>query len=208
MHCQVPSCMTGAVDGAVVRRPDGIVLIDPVKAKGQESIAKACPYRVIFWNAEKQIPQKCTLCAHRLDQGEKQPRCVESCPTGALLFGDLDDPTSDIARQAGKGEVLHPEFGTRPRVTYLGLPKRMVAGEVLFKDQPGECAANVRIQLDGGGHHRELVTDAFGDFLFDGLNKQTAYRLSIQHPGYAPQQIEVETRRDVNLGQIVLEPRQ
>jgi Fe-S-cluster-containing dehydrogenase component len=89
--------------------PDGIVIIDPVKAKGQKAIVNSCPYRVIFWNAELEIPQKCTLCAHRLDEGEKQPRCVEACPTGALVFGDLDDPGSEIA---GYQEVTR-EFVTQ-----------------------------------------------------------------------------------------------
>ena len=97
-----------AQNKAVYRRQDGIVMIDPVKAKGQKQIVTACPYRVIEWNEEKQIPQKCTFCAHLLDKGEKEPRCVESCPTGALVFGDLDDPKSEVAKlmASGKTEAL------------------------------------------------------------------------------------------------------
>ena len=50
------------------------------------------------------------MCAHHLDKGEKQPRCVEACPTGALMFGDLDDPNSDIAKAmaTADAEVFHP----------------------------------------------------------------------------------------------------
>jgi ferredoxin len=71
---------------------NGIVLIDPEKALSKKEIVNSCPHRVIFWNEEKNIPQKCTLCAHLLEEGYKQPRCAEACPTGALTFGDLDDP--------------------------------------------------------------------------------------------------------------------
>ena len=60
MHCQDAPCVDAAIDGAVYRRDDGIVIIDPEKAKGQERIVNTCPYRVIFWNQELQIPQKCT----------------------------------------------------------------------------------------------------------------------------------------------------
>ncbi len=145
MQCQDAPCLDAATDGAVYRREDGIVIIDPEKAKGQEGIAKACPYRVIFWNKELELPQKCTFCAHRLDEGVKLPRCVEACPTGALTFGDLDDPASDIAKLAADldTEVLLPEYETQPNVLYYGVPKRFIAGEVVLADQPGECAPGV-----------------------------------------------------------------
>ena len=79
MHCDDALCVKMSRDGAVYRRPDGIVIVDPVKAKGQKNIVSTCPYRVIEWNEEKQLPQKCTLCAHLLDQGWKEPRCAEAC---------------------------------------------------------------------------------------------------------------------------------
>ena len=167
--------------GPLYRREDGIIIIDPEKAKGQEAIVNACPYRVIYWNAEKQVPQKCTLCAHRLDEGAKQPRCVESCPTGALVFGDLDDPDSEIAKLSANAEVeaLHPEYKTQPLVKYIGLPKRFVAGEVVFKDNMGECAQGVTISLSGGGATLETKTDRYGDFEFEGLKKNAPYQINI-----------------------------
>ncbi len=209
MHCADAPCMDAAKDGAVYRRPDGIVLIDPEKAQGQTAIVNACPYRVIYWNAEKQLPQKCTLCAHRLDEGEKQPRCVESCPTGALVFGDLDDPGSEIAKLAAdpRTEDLHSEFKARPQVKYIGLPKRFVAGEVVLQDNPGECAQGVTVSLAGDGVALETKTDLYGDFEFEGLKKNQTYRISIAADGYIARQIELTTRKDVNLGEIVLEPK-
>ena len=58
-HCSDPVCMKAAKDGAVYKREDGLVIIDPEKAKGQKEIAEACPYGAVFWNEELQIPQKC-----------------------------------------------------------------------------------------------------------------------------------------------------
>ena len=60
--------------------------------------SSSCPYRVIFWNEAANIPQKCTFCAHLLDDGWSEPRCVEACPTEALVFGDLDDPESAVSK--------------------------------------------------------------------------------------------------------------
>lgn len=208
MHCQSAPCMDAAPGDAVYRREDGIVIVDPVKAKGHPEIVNACPYRVIFWNADTQIPQKCTLCAHRLDAGETQPRCVEACPTGALVFGDLDDATSEIATLAAdpKAEDFHPEFATDPLVKYSGLPKRFIAGEVVFSDHADECAQGVKVVLEGDGQKLETVTDGFGDFEFDGLAQNMPYTVTINQSGYTAARLDVVTRTDVNLGEIVLVP--
>jgi len=207
-HCADAPCIDAARDGAVYRRDDGIVVIDPEKARGQKDIVNACPYRVIFWNAETQLPQKCTMCAHRLDEGEKQPRCVESCPTGALVFGDLDDAGSDFAKRAVAAdvEVLRPEFNTNPLVKYIGIPKRFIAGEVVLKGKEDECARGVKITLQGNGKKMETVSDVYGDFEFEGLAKNTTYKVTLEEKGYTAKTIEVTTQTDVNLGEVVLEP--
>jgi Fe-S-cluster-containing dehydrogenase component len=207
-HCESAPCIDAARDGAVYRRKDGIVIIDPVKAKGQKEIVNSCPYRVIYWNSALQLPQKCTMCAHMLDAGESMPRCVEACPTGALLFGDLDDPTSDIsqAMAGSKTEGFHPEYETAPLVRYIGIPKRFVVGEVVCKDERGECAQGVWITLEGEGTKLETHTDSYGDFEFEGLEKDKQFRLRVDLKGYASMIIDVSTRNDVDLGEIVLEP--
>jgi nitrate reductase beta subunit len=208
MHCETAPCIDAANDNAVYRRDDGIVLIDPEKAKGQNDIVAACPYRVIYWNSDKQIPQKCTMCAHRLDEGEKLPRCVESCPTGALIFGDLDDPESEIAKAVAESdtEYLHPEFSTRPLVKYVGIPQRFIAGEVILKDRQDECARDVAVLLEGEGRTVETASDLFGDFEFNGLKADTRYRLIIRKTGYVEREIEVTLKQDVNLGEVLLDP--
>ena len=121
MHSDNAPCITAALNGAVYKRPDGLVIIDPEKSTGQTAIQDACPYGVIYWNTALDIPQKCTGCAHLIDQG-KNPKCVDVCPMNAITFGDLDDPNSAVAKAAKNAAALHPEYGTKPKVTYIGLP--------------------------------------------------------------------------------------
>jgi Fe-S-cluster-containing dehydrogenase component len=208
LHCEEPSCLKAATDGAVYRRPDGIVLIDTEKAAGQKEIINACPYRVIYWNEEKDIPQKCTFCAHLLDDGWKEPRCVEACPTGALVFGDLEDSKSDVNSilNQKKTEELHPEYNLSPRVVYIGLPKRFIAGEVILKDQQDRCAEGVSVTLTCGDEIRTTKTDNYGDFEFEGLKANNRYRVVIKKTGYIDREIEFILKRDVNLGEVLLDP--
>lgn len=205
MQCEDAPCIKAAQKKAVYRRPDGIVIIDPVKAKGQKQIVSACPYRVIEWNEEKQIPQKCTLCAHMLDRGEKVPRCVESCPTNALVFGDMDDPQSEISKLLASTatEVLHPEFGLKEKVRYISLPKKFIAGTVIYGDVD-EVAVGLTVTLSKNGENLFTETNGFGDFEFEGLADNTSYSLKIEAPSYKPKSLRVKTARDVSLGEIVL----
>ena len=206
MHCEEASCLTSENDGAVYKRPDGIVMIDPDKAKGRKDILSSCPYRVIYWNEERGIPQKCTFCAHLLDRGWKVPRCVETCPTGALVFGDLDDPDSEPSRMMAseKLEVIHPEYELNPVVYYRGLPKRFIAGEVVLSDKKDECAEGVIVTLLDETGERNIETDNFGDFEFEGLEPDREVLIRVKQEGYDPREFNVRTRTDINLGEIVL----
>ena len=205
MHCDDAPCIKAAQNKAVYRRPDGIVIIDPIKSKGQKQIVTSCPYRVIYWNEEKQIPQKCTFCAHLLDAGWKEPRCVELCPTGALVFGDLDNPNSEAAKllASGNTEALHPEYALKEKVTYVGLPKKFIAGTVVYGDKD-ECAGGVTVTLSGNGGKKTAKTNFFGDFEFEGLPDDVDYKVSIKAPGYKEQELEAKTKVDVYLGAIAL----
>ena len=208
MHCNDAPCIEAAEDNAIYSRPDGIVIIDTEKAVGQKQVVNACPYRVIYWNEEKNLPQKCTLCAHLLDKGWKEPRCVEACPTGALAFGDFDDPESQVSKlqESGNFAPLHPEFGITTNVIYSGLPKRFIAGEVILGDNMGECAENISVVLKGDNTEIDVQTDNYGDFEFEGLEADKDYNVKIEHEGYKPWETNVKTRADINLGEIVLEP--
>jgi Fe-S-cluster-containing dehydrogenase component len=205
MQCEDANCIKMAQNKAVYRRPDGIVMIDPEKAKGQKQIVSACPYRAIEWNEEKQVPQKCIMCAHLLDKGEKVPRCVENCPTGALVFGDLDDSSSEAAKliASGKTELLHPEYGLKEKVSYLSLPKKFVAGTVIYGDID-EVAAEIRVTLKGENQTLDTKTNGFGDFEFEGLSDNADYTVKIEAPGYKAKSLKAKTQKDLYLGEIVL----
>ena len=209
LHCGDAPCVNASANGEVYRRPDGIVLIDPLKSIGHKEIISTCPHRVIQWNEERNIPQKCTFCIHLLEQGWKEPRCVEACPSGALLFGALDDPDSEISRviKSSFTEELHPEYGLKPNVVFIDLPKRFIAGEVLLQDRQDDCAEGINVTLSDEIYNQSCKTDFLGDFEFDGLKSNQSYRLLIEHKGYVPKEIEVKTDRDLFLGEIWLERR-
>jgi Fe-S-cluster-containing dehydrogenase component len=205
MHCDDAPCIKMAQNGAVYRRADGIVIIDPVKAKGQKELISSCPYRVIEWNEQKQVPQKCTLCAHMLDKGEKEPRCVESCPTGALIFGDLSDPGSEVSRfiASGTTEALHGGYNIGEKVRYMGLPRKFIAGTIIYGDRD-ECAKGVTVALSSDSERREVKTNAFGDFEFEGLADNAEYTIRIAAAGYKKRTIRARALKDIYLGEITL----
>lgn len=209
MHCDDPLCVKEATDGAVYKRPDGIVIIDPKKAVGQKQLVEACPYCSIFWNEEKNLPQMCTFCVHLIDKGWRVPRCVEACPTDALMFDDADDPDSEVSKiiASGRAELLHSEYGTRPRVYYLGLPqytKYFMVGTMVFEDTD-ECAERVSMTITNSftGKSTATKTNNFGDFIFDAL-ELGKYIVKIEHPGYSVNMINVDLRADTYLGDIML----
>ena len=208
MQCENPPCEKVARDGAVYRRKDGIVIIDPEKSKGQRKILESCPYGCIFWNEGLDIPQKCTSCAHLLDQGWKEPRCVEACCTGAMIFGEYDQLKDIINKR--KGEILNPEFGSKPRVYYIGLPKRFVAGTVLCK-KIGEPLENAKVTLSNLSTRESKTTkvDNYGDFEYEGLEIGAKFSVLIEKAGYQTKLIEpVHTEKDVYLGEIFLLPKE
>jgi Fe-S-cluster-containing dehydrogenase component len=206
-HCAEAPCITAGKGGAVYRRADGIVMIDPDKAVGQRDIVGSCPYGVVFWNEAANLPQKCTMCAHLLDDGWKQPRCTEVCPVQAIAFGDVGDPNSEVARlRAAPGaEEFHPEYATKPLVSYRGLPRRFIAGEVVLADREDVAAEGVTVVLRDSTGARTTMTDTYGDFEFEGLDADRDYVLRIEHPGYRPREQPVSTRTDVNVGTMVLD---
>ena len=119
MQCENPQCVEVCPTGASYRRPDGLVLVDPKKCMGCKFCIIACPYMERYTNPKGYV-EKCDFCVDRLD--EKQlPVCVETCPYGARIFGDLDDSESEISRRmkSGKTVALKGEEIYRPRMRYL-----------------------------------------------------------------------------------------
>ena len=205
-HCDDPACIKAAKDEAVYKRPDGIVIIDPEKSKGQKALVDACPYGAIYWNEEANIPQKCTFCAHLMDDGWKEARCVQSCPVSCMAFGDLDDPESKISKflEGKKAESIESLKATGPNVKYIGLPKPHLAGTVIYGDKD-ECAKDATVTLTlPDGKNMETKTDLFGDFAFDDLITGK-YSVKIDAAGYESQTKDFEITGDTHyLGEIKL----
>jgi tetrathionate reductase subunit B len=204
MQCDDAPCIKAATGGAVYRRADGIVIIDPVKSAGQKQLVGSCPYGLIYWNEQLNIPQKCTLCAHLLDQGRKQPRCVNACPTEAITFGEYEDlkPTIEAAGAA----PLRPELGTKPRVYYVGLPTvfGMFITGALVNSTTGECLKEADVTCkDSSGKTFNAKSDAFGDFWFEGLDAKKTYDITISAAGKS-KNISVSLDKDTDLGDIQL----
>ncbi|KSW12484.1 hypothetical protein CF15_07115 [Pyrodictium occultum] len=119
-HCDDAPCVAACPTGASYQRKDGIVLVNPEKCILCGYCIAACPYGARHVNPFTRTVDKCTLCAHRVDRGEL-PACVETCPTGARMFGDLDDPNDPVARLVRTGQARPGSVGgvlgpTRPRV--------------------------------------------------------------------------------------------
>lgn len=185
-HCDDAPCMRRAGD-AIRKRNDGIVIIDPEKAKGRKDIVGSCPYRAIVWNDELQVPQTWTFDAHLLDQGWDRPRCQQSCPTEVFEAVKLDDAAMTKKAETEGLKVLKPELETKPRVWYRGLERweTCFIGGSVSADLAGvvECVKGAEVSLSLEGKVlTKTVTDDFGDFRFDKLpNDESPYRVEVSH---------------------------
>ena len=122
-QCENPACTTVCPVVATYSLPNGIVYIDPHRCIGCRYCMAACPYAVRFIHPERNVAEKCDWCWPRVREGYGPPACVASCPTGAMVFGDLNDPASEISQILARepAVVLKPETGNGPRVYYIAL---------------------------------------------------------------------------------------
>jgi Fe-S-cluster-containing dehydrogenase component len=173
MHCDdAPCVMVCGVEGAIYKRDDGLVIIDP---------------------------EKCTGCAHLLDDDWEVPRCADACPTDAIIFGK----ESELKGLIKKAEVLNPESMTQPRVYYKGLPKKFVGGTVYDPDRKEVVTGATCVLKDRNGDDAfEAKTDKFGDFWFQGLEDDRTFTLTIEQAGMTKTIDAINTAKDVNLKDI------
>jgi len=203
MHCDKAACMAACPSGNIYKREDGLVVVDSVKCKGCRNCVDACNFDAIYFNEDLNISQKCTGCAHLLDNGWSEPRCVDACPTLAMKFMDEED-AKELIKDA---EVWRPEIKdkTQPRVYYLNVPKKFIAG-TLYDPVEEEVFIDAKCSLTDvdNGKKYAVVTDAYGDFWFEDL-PDGKFKLEVKAGGKTKVFDEIDTTgNDVNLGDIPL----
>ncbi len=209
-HCDDAPCMKADTTGAIRKRDDGIVLIDPEKAKGQRQLVEACPYGHIWWNEERDLPQAWTFDAHLIDQGWQQTRGQQVCPTAAMRVVKVEDAAMERLAHEEDLETLNPEWGTRPRIYYKNLwryAKCFIGGTVSAKAGGSvDCVEGATVTLrKDDAVVLQTTTDNYGDFRFDRLDEKSgAYALEIVARDGKKKVVKAVLGASVNLGEIRL----
>ena len=207
-HCDDAPCVAKG-GGAVTKRDDGIVIIDPDKARWRKDLVEACPYGHIWWNEELQLPQAWTFDAHLIDQGWQQTRGQQSCPTGAMRAIKVED--EEMARLVSEQglEVMKPEAGTKPRVYYRNLWRysKCFIGGTVSTEANGlvDCVEGAEVRLlKGDDVVAEATSDNYGDFKFDKLEPGSGtYVVEVSAKG-RKKSFQATLGTSMNLGEIML----
>jgi Fe-S-cluster-containing dehydrogenase component len=206
-HCDDAPCVAKG-GGAVTKREDGIILIDPEKAKGRKDLVDACPYGHIWWNEERQVPQAWTFDAHLLDQGWDKTRGHQSCPTGAMISVKVEDDEMQRMARDEQLEVMRPELGTKPRVYYRNLWRYstcFIGGSVATEaNGVVDCVEGAKLRLlKNGACVGETTSDNYGDFKFDRLDENSGrYTVEVSAQGRPGKTVEADLGVSINLGEI------
>lgn len=175
-HCDDAPCMKVAKNGAVKKRDDGIVIIDPEKSKGQKEIVDACPYNAVFWNEELQIPQHWPFDAHLLDNGWDKTKIETCCPTDVFKSLKVNDAHMIRIVEEEELKTLGSLEGAKPRVYYKNahvFDNAFVGGTVVRAVNGVEdCVRGATaIARQGETELGRAETDAFGEFKIGKLSK-------------------------------------
>ena len=121
MQCDEPTCVAACPVGATYKKNNGLVVIEPEKCIGCGYCVTACPYGARFRHPTKRVADKCDFCEHRLKEGE-DPACIETCPTKARIFGNLNDPESEVSKLVKNEklvQLINPVINTKPSIYYF-----------------------------------------------------------------------------------------
>ncbi len=170
-HCTDAPCVKICPTQALFKREDGIVDFDNERCIGCKSCMQACPYDAIYIDEDTHTAAKCNFCAHRVDN-DLEPACVVVCPTHSIWVGDLDDPTSGIARLVNTHEtaVRSPEQDTGPNVFYLGADRAVL-------DPLAAPVGDTYIWAKPDAHRLEHAGDLPGD-----ATRKSRTTLNTAHP--------------------------
>ena len=181
-QCDEPSCVRSCPTQATFKHPDGFVLQRYNRCIGCRTCMVACPYNARHLlpehrrerNNPRNVADKCDFCVVRVTRG-LEPICVASCTGGAMVFGDINDPQSEVARLArdSKTFTLREEQGTAPQVYYIGLSESIADPEFAFHNR----SAQLHERYNTFKSNNELGGEMAGDIIdtdmgFWGLVKQ------------------------------------
>lgn len=189
-HCAKPPCVDICPVTAMFKREDGIVEFDKDVCIGCKGCIAACPYDAIYIDPEEGTAAKCNFCSHRLDVG-LEPACVVVCPEEALVFGDLDDPTSTISRLVGreKTQVRKPEKNTEPNCFYIGADEAVLNPDMQSHDPSGLYMWSEQREHHHGAELDNNVSSAqsaSGLSLSSALHSVTGAKVAYDVPHAAP----------------------
>jgi Fe-S-cluster-containing dehydrogenase component/formate-dependent nitrite reductase membrane component NrfD len=133
-QCEEAPCVRICPTNALFKRRDGIVDLNSASCIGCRACMEACPYDQLFIDPNTHTAEKCNFCANRVEN-KLLPACVSVCPTECRIFGDLDDPTSEVAQivQREAYMVRKPEKGTGPKIFYLGAEESVIRPEAAVR---------------------------------------------------------------------------
>jgi len=157
MHCDHPPCVEVCVSGATYKDPNtGLVLVDPEACIGCGFCVEACPYDARYLDEARGVVDKCNACLQRVEVGQ-QPACVATCVGGSRLFGDLNDPASEVsmalknARSIQRLDYEANGHDTNPNIYYIN-------GDVL---ESGFLPRDPRYNIAEEGWKKVLVPAIF-----------------------------------------------
>jgi Fe-S-cluster-containing dehydrogenase component len=162
-QCADAPCMNICPTSALFRRRDGIVDLNGQVCIGCRACMAACPYDQLFIDPNTRTAEKCNFCANRVEN-KLEPACVSVCPTECRIFGDLDDPSSEVAQIVQREAFMlrKPEKGTGPKIFYLGadeaaLRPELAARPFMFREGQVHLRPLGSVDPAGDGRRRDNV---------------------------------------------------
>ncbi|MGZ4822357.1 MAG: 4Fe-4S dicluster domain-containing protein [Terriglobales bacterium] len=146
-QCERPSCIPACPTGATWQDANGAVRVNRDLCIGCGSCVAACPYGARYVDADRGVVDKCDFCAPRLEHG-LEPSCVATCPAKAKVFGDIEDPGSEVFRlvyRAGAKRMETTEIAIGPNVFYTGKPESLEMAAASFAPTPPRTVAAARV---------------------------------------------------------------
>lgn len=145
MHCEHPPCTEVCVSGATYKdKQTGLVLVDQDACIGCGFCVDACPYGARYLDKKRGVVDKCTGCIQRVEVNQ-QPACVATCVGGSRMFGDFNDPESDVSKALKNATSVMQldyesgEIDTDPNIYYInaeGMQNPLILESGMFPHAP------------------------------------------------------------------------